>query len=115
MKALSIRQPWASLILEGQKTLEIRTWKTPFRGKFVLCAALAVKKDRGGDRYLRHDMPKGVTLAICELLDVRPAVPKDAEKACVVPLPGEFAWEIRVIEKIEPTLVKGRLGFWTFN
>ena len=29
MKALSIRQPWAWLIVHGYKTLENRTWKLP--------------------------------------------------------------------------------------
>ena len=32
MKALSIRQPWAELILQGRKTIELRTWKTSYRG-----------------------------------------------------------------------------------
>ena len=32
MKALSIRQPWAELIMQGRKTLELRTWRTNYRG-----------------------------------------------------------------------------------
>jgi activating signal cointegrator 1 len=34
--ALSIRQPWAELILLGQKSIEIRTWKTAYRGPLWL-------------------------------------------------------------------------------
>lgn len=30
--ALSIRQPWASLILDGRKSIEVRTWSTVYRG-----------------------------------------------------------------------------------
>ena len=33
MKALSIRQPWAWLIVHGYKNVENRTWSTKFRGR----------------------------------------------------------------------------------
>ena len=36
MKALSIKQPWASLIAEGIKDIENRTWKTNFRGRIYI-------------------------------------------------------------------------------
>ena len=39
MKALSIKEPWATLILEGKKTIETRTWKTNYRGEILLCAS----------------------------------------------------------------------------
>jgi len=39
MKALSIKQPWASLIAHGIKNVENRTWKTNFRGKIFIHAS----------------------------------------------------------------------------
>lgn len=48
MKALSIKQPWASLIftpdksrgvIEGLKSIETRTWKTNYRGPLLICAS----------------------------------------------------------------------------
>ncbi|MFN6025464.1 MAG: ASCH domain-containing protein, partial [Planctomyces sp.] len=39
MKALSIRQPFASLIAAGKKTVELRTWYTHYRGPLLICAA----------------------------------------------------------------------------
>lgn len=36
--ALSIRQPWAWLIVHGQKDIENRDWKTPFRGRVLIHA-----------------------------------------------------------------------------
>ncbi len=39
MKALSIKQPWASLIAHGIKDIENRTWKTNFRGKIFIHAS----------------------------------------------------------------------------
>lgn len=43
MKAVTIKQPWASLIIEGIKDIENRTWRTKFRGK-ILIHASAPKK-----------------------------------------------------------------------
>ncbi len=39
MKALSIKQPWASLIAHGIKDIENRTWKTKFRGRIYVHAS----------------------------------------------------------------------------
>jgi len=39
MKALSIRQPWAWLILHGGKDIENRTWTTKVRGRVLIHAA----------------------------------------------------------------------------
>ena len=38
-KALSIRQPWAALIVAGLKDIENRTWWTNYRGQFYIHAA----------------------------------------------------------------------------
>lgn len=42
MKALSIKQPWASLIAHGIKDIENRTWKTNFRGRIYIHASAKV-------------------------------------------------------------------------
>jgi len=42
MKALSIRQPWAWLIVNGYKDIENRTWPTQFRGRVMIHAGQAV-------------------------------------------------------------------------
>ena len=39
MKALSIRQPWAWLILNGIKDIENRNWKTGYRGPLLIHAS----------------------------------------------------------------------------
>ncbi len=38
MKALTIRQPWASLIAAGVKTIETRSWSTRYRGPLAIHA-----------------------------------------------------------------------------
>lgn len=39
LKAISIRQPWASMIVLGFKPVENRTWKTNYRGPVLIHAA----------------------------------------------------------------------------
>lgn len=39
LKALSIRQPWAWLIVHGHKDIENRSWNTSFRGEFLIHAS----------------------------------------------------------------------------
>lgn len=42
MKAISIRQPWAQLIVLGIKDIENRSWRTKYRGKVIVHASLKV-------------------------------------------------------------------------
>lgn len=51
MKALSIKQPWAWLIIHGGKDIENRTWHTKFRGRFLVHASKGVTKDEYADAY----------------------------------------------------------------
>ena len=39
MKAITVKQPWASLICGGVKDVENRTWKTNYRGRILVHAA----------------------------------------------------------------------------
>ena len=45
MIALSIRQPWATLIVTGRKNIENRTWKTDVRGRIYIHASRAKPKN----------------------------------------------------------------------
>ena len=40
MKALTIMQPWASLIACGAKTIETRSWPTKYRGPIAIHAGM---------------------------------------------------------------------------
>ena len=42
MKALSVRQPWAWLIVNGHKDIENRTWATAFRGRVYVHAGVTL-------------------------------------------------------------------------
>ena len=46
MKCLSLKQPYADLLVSGKKTIELRTWNTKFRGGFLIHASKKVDKLR---------------------------------------------------------------------
>ena len=61
MKALSIKQPWAQLIVDGHKDIENRRWKTTFRGRIYVHASKT--EDNSGYHWLHgkaldHKLPK---------------------------------------------------------
>ena len=45
MKVLTIKQPWAALIINNNKTYEFRSWKTNYRGKILIHAGLSLDKE----------------------------------------------------------------------
>lgn len=49
MKALSIRQPWAWLILNAGKDIENRTWRTNMRGRVLIHASKGMTRDEYED------------------------------------------------------------------
>ena len=44
MKALTIKEPWASLIINGYKKYEFRSWKTHYRGKILIHTRQKIEK-----------------------------------------------------------------------
>jgi len=72
MKCLSVSQPYADLIVQGKKTIELRTWNTKFRGEFLVHAPFKVKKD--ACKRLGIDETKlrtGVIIGKAEIFDVK--------------------------------------------
>lgn len=45
MKVLTIKEPWATLIIEGYKHYEFRSWKTNYRGKILIHAGMSLEYD----------------------------------------------------------------------
>lgn len=70
MKALSLKQPWAELIVSGKKTIELRKWNTHFRGEFLIHASLNTKK-QWMDAYLFAELPRGCIVGKATLVDVK--------------------------------------------
>lgn len=111
IKALSVRQPWAELIASGEKTIEVRTWKTSYRGELLICAAAAMDK-----RWAKQNLglPTGVAVAIVELVACRPYLDgsDDAAARCE-PGEGYFAWVLTNVRRVKtPFAVKGKLNLF---
>ena len=45
MKVLTLKQPWASLVANGYKVYEFRSWKTNYRGEILIHAGCGVDKE----------------------------------------------------------------------
>jgi hypothetical protein len=76
MKALSIRQPWAWLIITGHKDVENRSWTTTYRGPLLIHAArrpddvMTDIKNRYGVSIDRTSLQFSGIIGRVELVDV---------------------------------------------
>lgn len=131
MKVLTIREPWASLIAQGVKRVETRSWPTRYRGPLYLHAGSApLPQSDPALSALLALLPDptpayGQILARCVLAD---CIPMDGayiarmqqeqpvEFLCGDYGPGRYAW---LLEQVEPLAVplpcKGRLGLWNYQ
>ena len=103
MKALSLRQPWASLIADGHKTIETRTWRTHYRGLLAIHASARP----------HEDLPTGGIVAVAWLYGCRPMEETDEAAACIALFDGAYAWLLANVQPVSLIPCKGRLGLWT--
>ena len=70
MKVLTIKEPWATLIIDGYKKYEFRSWKTKYRGKILIHAGLTLEKDNL-EKFKAYnlDISKGEIIGEAELVD----------------------------------------------
>jgi DNA N-6-adenine-methyltransferase (Dam)/ASCH domain len=126
-KAISLWQPWASLIPLGLKHYETRSWKTEYRGKLLICSTAVNSKQH--KEYLKicdelglpawSDFPHGKAIAVCDLVDCVPmtaefiASQSRTEILCGDWQVGRYAWKLENIQPItEPFAVKGKQGLF---
>lgn len=72
LKCLSLRQPYADLVVTGRKTIETRKWNTNFRGKFLVHASKIIDKESAA--LLNIDCSKaikGAAIGLAFLYDVK--------------------------------------------
>ena len=123
MKVLSIKEPWASLIVNGYKVYEFRTWKTNFRGKFLINASGSVDKE-SLKRFEGYDIKikPGYIIGEAEITDCVFSdenfhkkllkLDKEVYKYSV----NAYGFKLENVKKYDnPVPAKGRLGFWEFN
>jgi len=104
MKVLSIKEPWASMILSGKKTIETRTWKTKYRGKILLHASSNPKSEISGKIF-----------AVANIVDCKKMTKEDEKKACCKIYKDACSWFLEDIKPIELKEVKGMLGLWNYD
>lgn len=127
MKVLTIKQPFASLIVEGLKEYEFRTWKTKYRGEFLIHAGKGVdKKAMEKFKDFNLDYPLGciigkVTLTDCIKIDDEARKMLKEKKSIVYDsIIKNTDWEgygfkMENVEKIEPIKIDGKLSFWEYD
>ncbi len=131
MKAISVRQPWASCIASDHrdaKRVENRGRPTSYRGPVAIHASLAPDTSADHDERVvrlwgrdpRVGMPVGVILAVADLVDCHQSQWPDDEPACCWPWGDLFygnglsiAWHL-VLDNVQildqPVPAKGQLG-----
>lgn len=126
MKVLTIKQPWATLIMLGLKKYEFRSWKTNYRGELLIHAGKGIDKD-GLTRvksYLPENLPSGEIICKVKLIDCIKVTPEFLEKLRTINediykrsiFKEEYAWKIEVVEIFtEPIKINGKLGLWNMT
>lgn len=126
MKALTIREPYASLILHGIKKVETRTWKTNYRGELYIHSGISkMSKDILNNKKLMNlydgiSPSYGKIICKCNLVDVVKMTPEyiksvsEDELVCGRFEVGNYAWILDDIEIINPIECKGKLGIWNY-
>lgn len=137
MKALTIHQPYAALVVAGIKRIETRPWRTDYRGPLAIHAARTTASMTDGllgscrcEAFLHGvdmkgfepgplEAQLGCVLGTVELLDVRPAdqvFASLAEQLFGDFEPGRWAWMLGKAVRFErPMPARGALGLWNWD
>ncbi|MBQ9279575.1 MAG: ASCH domain-containing protein [Clostridia bacterium] len=127
MKVLTIKQPFATLIAEGFKEYEFRTWKTKYRGEFLIHAGKSVDKKAMKQFEQYHlEYPIGCIIAKanlteCIIIDEKARSMLQQKNPLVYShAVNDIYWDgygfkLENVEKIEPIPVNGKLSFWEYD
>ncbi len=141
MKVLSLRQPWAHVVVHMGKNIENRLWNTHLRGDFLIHASKGMTHDEyyGCMEFCRgvlgtsvisnfpamKALPRGVIVGAARLVDVMPPCPDcvcEKEYGAVITpcgrnhgwhMPWQFGFKLQNIRP-SPALIecKGERGFF---
>ena len=130
MKALSIKEPFASLVSLGIKKIETRSWKTNYRGEIYIHASLTKNKidNERKEKLLKllpdnYKFKEGKIICKCILKDCVymdhefiENIKKDkTEYLCGHYEVGRYAWILSDVKIIDNIKIKGKLGIWNFE
>src|SRR4051794_38411973 len=106
MKAITLHQPYATLIAIGAKRIETRGWRTRYRGPLAIHAARSLSPERRAlcvrepfrtvlqqAGYTDPDrLPLGAVVATCSLLACLPTGPVAGTRPHALPRIGSAEW-----------------------
>ena len=138
MKAITIWQPWATLVITGAKSFETRSWAPQHRGPLVIhagkkwtaalkdlcftepfCNALSIAAALTKWTETGPELPLGALLGVVEVVECHPTdkvrgfTMKFGELAFGDFTDGRFAWELVVCKRFaKPIPYRGHQGMW---
>ena len=124
LKVLTLRQPWATLVSEGIKRYEFRSWKTKYRGKVLIHAGTGIdKEDMKKYKDMNLEFPSRKILAVVEIEDcleldeeLNNKIISENNIAYGNKVRTGYAWKLNNIKKINyDKEVNGQLGLWNID
>lgn len=126
MKTITIKQPWATLIAEGYKEYEFRTWKSSYRGDILIHAGKGIDKEAMKRfEYLNLKYPLGCIIAKAKMTDcivvdekLRRELKEKDEKVYRGVQDRNwngYGFKMADVEKIEPIYINGKLSLWEYG
>lgn len=125
MKVLTIKEPWASLIINGYKKYEFRSWKTKYRGKILIHAGMTLEKEEYKKfKEYNIECSKGAIIGEAEITDCILVDKKFNDKLSEIDYLvykkdkyiSKYAWKLENIKKYDtPIYIKGKLGLWNYE
>lgn len=123
MRAISLWQPWATLLVRGIKKIETRHWDTKYRGGLIVHASQTRKGFREfSTEVLKHwshelniEFPLGAYVGIVNLYDTQSTEDIEVDERLYGNFEaGRFGWLCQNFREFtEPFPAKGQQGFWT--
>lgn len=118
MKALSVRQPWASAIIHSTKNIENRGWPINYRGDILIHAAkTCTKKAYFEAKEFCQDMgvviPELISLRRGQIIGIVTIV--DCQFSPIASgwgIPEQYHWKLENPREITPIPYIGQLGLF---
>ena len=119
MKVLSLKQPFAELILQGRKKIELRKWNSKFRGYFLIHASKIPDK-KSMEKFGFSNLPLGFILGKAKLIDVKKYRNEQEHKTdknfhLASSSWGNYGFVLENPVRIKKIPAKGSLNFWNFE
>ena len=126
MRALTLWQPHAGLIVLGHKLIETRGWRTDHRGELAIHAGQRFDEEYWRAAIEEEIVPfeywaerpedcdrRGAIICVAELVDCRPMKPDDERLACCSYRAAAFAWVLANVRRVDPPIFcPGQRGLW---